>query len=187
MSKLIASLACRNASTRLYGKPLQNIDVKENLTILEYIIKCIQSYNAVDQIVLAISDSKENYPFIDIANKYKLKYVLGDDNDVLSRLIKSCKKGQGTDIFRVTTESPFSFHEIIDSTWDIHKKYDYDFSAVDDVPDGTGFEIISNKSLIKSWEKGEKKHRSELCSLYIRENISDFKVHVLVILLLYLY
>ena len=38
MRKLIASLACRNNSTRLYGKPLQNLDTKKNITILEYII-----------------------------------------------------------------------------------------------------------------------------------------------------
>ena len=177
MSKLIASLACRNASSRLYGKPLQNIDVKNNLSILEYMIKCIQLYNSVDQIVLAISESRENYAFIDIAKKYKLKYIIGDDYDVLSRLIKSCTEGQGTDVLRLTTESPFCYHEIIDSSWDIHKKYHYDFTALDNVPDGAGFEIISIKSLIKSWQKGQKKHRSELCSLYIRENISDFKVN----------
>ncbi len=29
MRKLVACLACRNEGTRLYGKPLQNLDVKK--------------------------------------------------------------------------------------------------------------------------------------------------------------
>ena len=33
--KLAAVLACRNTGSRLYGKPLQNLDVKNNYTILE--------------------------------------------------------------------------------------------------------------------------------------------------------
>ena len=37
--KLIAALACRNFSHRLYGKPLQNLDANKNVTILDYLIR----------------------------------------------------------------------------------------------------------------------------------------------------
>ena len=37
MRKLVACLACRNEGTRLYGKPLQNLDIKKNITIKNYL------------------------------------------------------------------------------------------------------------------------------------------------------
>ena len=40
--KLVAVLACRNTGSRLYGKPLQNLDVNKNYTILDNIIKCLK-------------------------------------------------------------------------------------------------------------------------------------------------
>ena len=48
--------------------------------------------------------------------------------------------------------------------------------SMDEIIDGCGFEIISLSALKKSHILGEKKHRSELCSLYIRENIKDFNI-----------
>ena len=36
--KLVAALACRNQGTRLYGKPLQNLDIDKGITILDYMI-----------------------------------------------------------------------------------------------------------------------------------------------------
>jgi spore coat polysaccharide biosynthesis protein SpsF (cytidylyltransferase family) len=46
----------------------------------------------------------------------------------------------------------------------------------DDVIDGCGFEIISLSALETSHAKGERKHRSELCTLYLRENHDQFSI-----------
>ena len=58
MRKLVACLACRNEGTRLFGKPLQNLDIKENLTILKYIIDSLKQIKIIDDIVLSISKNK---------------------------------------------------------------------------------------------------------------------------------
>jgi spore coat polysaccharide biosynthesis protein SpsF len=42
--------------------------------------------------------------------------------------------------------------------------------------DGCGFEIISLNALKTSHLNGSAKHRSEMCSLYIREHADSFKV-----------
>ena len=47
---------------------------------------------------------------------------------------------------------------------------------MDDVIDGCGFEIISMKALEDSHARGDKQHRSELCTLYIREYHEFFKI-----------
>ena len=36
--KLVAALACRNNGSRLFAKPLQNLDEKKNLKVIDYLI-----------------------------------------------------------------------------------------------------------------------------------------------------
>ena len=176
MRKLVACLACRNQGTRLYGKPLQNIDIVGKLTILEYMVNSIRKYDVVDEIVLGISEGIENVTFKDFAEKNSLRYIVGNEEDVLQRLIQSCERAGGTDIFRLTTESPFTYFEAISAAWGRHVTEGNDITALDNLPDGSGFEMIKLSAYKRSWEHGENKHRSELCSLYIRENKNDFKI-----------
>jgi spore coat polysaccharide biosynthesis protein SpsF len=176
MRKLVACLACRNNGTRLYGKPLQNLDIKERLSVLEYMLASIKQYKAVSEIVFAISKGVENNIFIDIARQHKLKYYVGSEEDVLDRLIKSAELAKGTDIFRLTTESPFTYFEAIEAAWKEHIDSNVDLTALDNLPDGSGFEMIKLDAYRQSWKQGELRHRSELCSLYIRENKNKFNI-----------
>jgi len=176
MRKLVACLACRNKGTRLFGKPLQNLDIEKSITILDYMIDAVKTYEPVSGIVLAISEGVENKIFEEVAKKHNIDWVYGDEEDVLGRVIKACNKLGGTDIFRLTTESPFTYFEAIDKAWEIHNIESNDMTALDNLPDGSGFEIINIDSYVKSWNEGQNKHRSEFCSLFIRENKSKFKI-----------
>ena len=49
-----------------------------------------------------------------------------------------------------------------------------DATFFDDVVDGCGFEIIKLGALKKAHKDGEDRHRSELCTLYLRENTDQF-------------
>lgn len=174
--RLVAALACRNQGSRLYGKPLQNLDVAESVRILDNIIACLQSLGCIDEIVLGISEGVDNEIFKDIASSKGLRHVVGDQNDVLSRLIQCGHLSGATDIFRVTSESPFLYFEPIKALWKKHQQETADATFMDDVVDGCGFEIISLEALERSHINGERKHRSELCTLYIRENLQNFRV-----------
>lgn len=176
MRKLVACLACRNNGSRLYGKPMQNLDIEKQFTVLDYIISAVKKYPAVDEVVLGISEGNDNLCFVDVAKKHDIRYIIGDEADVLQRLIQCCEKAGGTDIFRLTTESPFTCFEVISKAWEDHVTGGFDFTALDNLPDGSGFEITTLEAYKRSWEKGERKHRSELCSLYIRENKASFKM-----------
>mgnify|MGYP001566020963 CR=1 FL=1 len=176
MRKLVACLACRNQGTRLYGKPLQNLDIEKRLTVLEYMIASVRTYGVVSDIVLGISEGPDNIVFKDIANRNGVDFIVGSEEDVLQRLIQCCEKVNGTDIFRLTTESPFTYFEAIDKAWDEHVGESRDLTALDHLPDGSGFEIISLEAYKRSWERGKRKHRSELCSLYIRESKNEFNI-----------
>ena len=45
--KLIAALALRNQGSRLYGKPLQNLDVKKGITVLANILACLRTVSVL--------------------------------------------------------------------------------------------------------------------------------------------
>jgi len=177
--RLIAVLACRAEGSRLYGKPLQNLDPLTGVTILDQIIFSIKRKPSISSIVLAVSEGVANEPFYGVAQKHAIRSILGDPHDVLQRLIQGCRAEEGTDVFRVTTESPYMYHEAVEEAWDRHVQHGNDVTAVDGLPEGAHFEIYTLRALEKSHKHGDSRHRSELCSLYIREHRSDFKVEAI--------
>ena len=157
MRKLVACLACRNEGSRLYGKPLQNLDIKKKISILQYIIDCLKKTREINSIILAISNNIQNKIYEEIAKKNNINFIYGHEINVLSRLVKSCEKEKGTDLFRITTESPFFLFEKIPQLWNVHIKNNYDLTTIDDVPDGSGFEIVNLKAYKLSLKNGKKK------------------------------
>lgn len=175
--KLCAALAVRNRGSRLYGKPLQNLDTSSGVKIIDNIIDCLRTVECIDNIVLGIAKGNDENVFKEYAVTNELAFIKGDEIDVLSRLIECGESVGASDIFRVTSESPFpSFGKIADA-WHNHCQNKADATFYDDVVDGCGFEIIKLEALIKSYNFGEPRHRSELCTLYIRENIDSFVVN----------
>ena len=176
MRKLVAVLACRNPGTRLYGKPMQNLDIENGFTILDNIISCLSNFECIETVVLGISEGNDNLALVDYAKANQLSYIIGDEIDVLSRLIQCGDYASATDIFRTTSESPFPYFDMIESMWAKHCKNNNDATFLDDIIDGCGFEIIKLDKLKESHKKGQKKHRSELCTLFIREHEDDFQI-----------
>jgi N,N'-diacetyllegionaminate synthase len=174
LPKIAAVVACRVHSSRLFAKQLQII---ENTTILEMVIDQLKTSTLIDDIVLAISDRKGNEVFIEFAKQNNLKFILGDDKDVLKRLIDGAKIANAEIIFRITPENPYIYWEGIDQIIKEHISGNFDFSNLVDLPLGSGYEVINLNSLEISHQKGKDKHRSELCSLYINENQKKFKIN----------
>lgn len=174
--KLIAAIACRNSGSRLHAKPLQNLDIENGVRIIDQIIDTLKTIDCIDEIILGISSGEENQIFVKIAKEKDLDYIIGDEVDVLGRLIQCGNKGEATDIFRITSESPFLYYQGVDNLWNKHCEEESDATFFDDIIDGCGFEIIKLNALKKSHKIGEDKHRSELCTLFIRENRELFKI-----------
>ncbi|MDA9641733.1 acylneuraminate cytidylyltransferase [Alphaproteobacteria bacterium] len=174
--KLVAALACRSGGGRLYGKPLQFLSIETEVRIIDHIIRCLKSISCIDQIVLGIAEGVENKIFESIALANEVEFVVGSEEDVLARLIQCGLHGTATDIFRVTTESPFVHFEKVGFAWRRHLKNGNSATFLDEVIDGCGFEILKLEALEESHLRGERRHRSELCSLFIRENPQDFLI-----------
>lgn len=178
MRKLIAALACRVQGSRLYGKPLQHLDVEGKVTILDHLIALIQTVPQIQAVVLGISEGVANLPFVEVATRRGVGHIIGDERDVLQRLIQCGHHAQATDIFRVTTESPFFHYEMVESLWCQHVEAGNDVTTLDGLPEGCHFELYTMGALERSHRLGEARHRSEICNLYVREHLADFKVEV---------
>jgi spore coat polysaccharide biosynthesis protein SpsF len=174
--RLVAAIACRNQGSRLYGKPLQRLEVEKGVRIIDNIVDCLRTIPSIDEVVLGISEGTDSQIFIQIAEEKGLRYVVGDQIDVLSRLISCGKIAGATDVFRVTSESPFLYFEAVEDVWARHRSEGLDATFMWDIIDGSGFEISTLDTLVASHERGSGRHRSELCSLYVREHPDEFKV-----------
>lgn len=174
--RLVAALACRNQGSRLYGKPLQRLEVEKGVRIIDNIIDCLKTIRSIDEIVLGVSEGTDNQIFTEIADEKGLRYVVGDQIDVLSRLISCGQLAGATDIFRITSESPFLYFERVEDLWRQHQDEEADATFMWNIIDGAGFEFYTLGTLLASHQRGSAKHRSELCSLYVREHPEEFKI-----------
>ncbi len=172
--KVAAVIACRVDSSRLYAKPLQQVG---KYRILELLLNQIKKSTLINEIVLAISENPGNEAFVNFAKEHKLKFIRGNDKDVLKRLIDGAKYVNADVVFRITSENPFIYWEKIDLLIKKHVENNFDISYIHNVPLGVGYEIINLKALEISHKFGSRRHRSELCSLYIKEHKDSFKIH----------
>ena len=175
-NKLIAVLACRNQSNRLYGKPLQFIDKKNKVRVIDQIIFSLKKLDIFDDIILAIAKKNENLIYENIAKKHKIKFIYGPENNVIKRLILSANRCGANEIFRVTSESPFIYHNPIKKMLAIYRKSKLDAIFLDNIVDGSGFEIFSLDSMKESlkFAKGDAK---EHVTKYIRLNKNKFRIN----------
>jgi spore coat polysaccharide biosynthesis protein SpsF (cytidylyltransferase family) len=174
--RLIAGLACRLTGSRLYGKPLQA--VAPGVTILSQIVASIRAADVPAEVVLAIAESEENAALRIAAVDLGTPYVLGDEKDVLGRLIAAAEAHGATDLLRKTTESPFFEVDGMELAWERHVANENDITVVDHVPLGTAVEIYTVDALRRSHAEGRDEDRSELVSNYGRFNQRLFKVEL---------
>ena len=178
MRRLVAALACRVNGARLYGKPLQLLDIDGQMSILQHQINLLRQQPEIDQIVLGVSEGVGNQVFFDVARAAGITAIEGDERDVLRRLIQCADAARASDVFRVTTESPFPYFEAISEAWHRHLIGGNDLTVIDGVPEGSHFEIYTREALERSHRLGDARHRSEMCSLYVREHRQEFAVAV---------
>lgn len=174
--RLVAAIACRNQGTRLYGKPLQNLDVERGVRILDHILDNLSLLSCIDAVVLGIAEGDDNLAFVHLAERRGLRYVIGDEQDVLSRLIACGQIGEATDLFRITSESPFLYYEAVESHWKLHLAQGNDATFMDQIIDGCGFEIFSLSAAETAHRESTKPEHREHCTLFLRENDDRFRI-----------
>jgi spore coat polysaccharide biosynthesis protein SpsF len=171
--RINAIIAARMYSQRMYGKPMKKLEGKP---IIEHVIDRLNKCQMIDDIILAISENEENGIFVEFADRKGLKYIIGDENDVLERIFKAALENKTDLIVRVTSENPLIYVEEVDKLIKFHIDNKCDFTYLDNLPIGCIIEVISFEALKKSYELGSNKHHSELVTLYINEHPESFNI-----------
>lgn len=170
--KVVAVLACRAQSIRLYAKPLQLVGDRP---ILKHLIDRLDQVQGIDGMVMAISDGNENLAFVEVANEWGLPYIVGDEEDVLSRYLQAAHYAGTEVVLRVTTENPFIYYENLDELILHHMNTAADLTVCEMLPDGALAEVINVSALERAHEGGGQLHH-EHSTLFIFENPDVFKI-----------
>jgi spore coat polysaccharide biosynthesis protein SpsF len=174
--RLVAVLPCRCNSTRLWGKPLQPIAA--GIGICEYLALTLARVQCVSEVRLAIAAGPGQEALVGLAERVGLPYLVGSEEDVLGRVIACAHEAGATDVLRKTSEDPFLHVAMLEAAWNSHVEHGNDVTALDLVPEGTGFEIFTAAALVRCHERGDAQDREHIAN-YARFHQSEFAVEIL--------
>ena len=168
-------------STRLPGKSLLTL-AGEPLVgrILERVKKC----KNIDQIVLAIPNTKENDPLDEIGKEYSVSTFRGSEFNLLERYYKAAKFSSADYVVRLpadnATPEPSEIDKIIDHHISLNRAgFSSNLSSFfgSNYPDGIGAEIFDFNLLEEAYKKENDKQKLEHVHLnffdYSREKAVD--------------
>jgi spore coat polysaccharide biosynthesis protein SpsF len=151
----------------LAGKPL-----------LEHLFERLLSVGELDAVVLATSTANENKVLVELAEQTNVGVFAGDEDDVLGRHVEVARRWSADHLVRVTGDNPLTDLTLVRSltTHHLREEADYTYVPGDALFMGILPEVISREALEVSHREGEDRHRSELVTLFIKENPSRFRI-----------
>jgi spore coat polysaccharide biosynthesis protein SpsF len=132
----------------------------------------------LDGLVLATSAAPENAVLVELAERMGVGVFAGDEDDVLGRYVEVTRKWSADHLVRVTGDNPLTDLSLVRDLTALHleRGADYTYVPGDALLMGILPEVISREALEVSHRDGEDRHRSELVTLYIKENPSRFRI-----------
>jgi len=173
--KISAIIQARMTSTRLPGKVLMNIGGK---SMVWHVVNRLKHSKKLDDIILAIPDTKKNDILEKFAKDSKVKYFRGSEEDVLSRYYETAKKFKCDVIVRITSDCPLIDPKIVDLLIEkyLSSNVDYTKALMTTFPRGLDVEVFDFKALKKAYRKAKEPYQREHVTPYIYENTKIFKV-----------
>lgn len=160
------------------GKVLKKIC---NKTVLEHDIDRLKRVNNINKIIIATTTLEKDDLIVEEADRLKVAYYRGSEEDVLSRYYYAAKENNADIIVRVTSDCPLIDSEvtekIIQYYLDNDDKYDYVSNTIDRTyPRGLDTEVFSFKALEKAFNKATSQRDREHVTPYIWDNFNIFKL-----------
>ena len=173
MSKVFCVVSARMRSRRCPGKVIAPLAGRP---LLEHLLERLLSVKELDGVVLATSDAPENGVLVELADWLGVGVFAGDEEDVLGRYVEVARRWQADNVVRVTADNPLTDLSLVRSLVALHQREGADYTYVpgDALLMGILPEVIARKALEESHRDGEDRHRSELVTLYIKENPERF-------------
>ncbi len=175
--KIAVFIQARINSARLPGKIFFNLCEKSILIhIIERIRKLEKYYNYLVALVPVdelekIQTHLKKYPEIII--------FPGDPENVLKRFHDANKKINADIIIRATGDNPLIDISHLKKALLYHIRNNSDYTYYNNLPLGTGTEILTRETLEMCYKKSSESYHFEHVTPYIRENGDLFNIHVL--------
>lgn len=174
--KISAIIQARMTSTRLPDKVLMDI---RGEPMLWHVINRLTYVKKLDDIILAIPNTKENDILERFAKDNKVKYFRDNEEDVLSRYYQAAKIFKCDIMARVTADNPLIDPQIMDLVIEKHLDSKADYTSNDlkrTFPMGLKAEVFNFKSLEKAYEEAKEDYQREHVTPYIYEHPEKFKL-----------
>ncbi|OGL41967.1 MAG: hypothetical protein A2161_00505 [Candidatus Schekmanbacteria bacterium RBG_13_48_7] len=169
--RVVAIIQARMGSLRLPGKVLAEIDGE---TVLSHIINRIKRVNLIKDVIVAVTPDPADEAIIKESSRLKVPSVIGDSYDVLARFRMAARIMRAETIVRITADNPLISSEILTRLINVRKKYNYDYVIMENLPVGTGAEVLTMRTLIMLDRITSLQRHREHVTLYIKENPNDF-------------
>ena len=173
--KFDAIIEARMNSSRLPGKILKKIN---GISFIELLIKRLSLTKSIDNIYVATTNNKKDDKLIKVLKKNKIKYFRGSENNVLERVIKTCRKFKSKNIVMITGDCPFIDYNLVEQCIQTYKTNNVDIvgnALIRSFPDGMDTQVLSYKILIDSSKRVFHKKHLEHSTLFIRNNPLIYK------------
>ena len=145
MKKIDIIIEARSTSSILKRKHLFKF---QNKTLIEILIKRLKKLKKINRIILATTSNKEDDDLVKEAKKQKVLIFRGSENDVLGRIIKTCKKFNVKNICRITGDCPLIDISYIEILINNYLKNDLDYLSNGlSLPKGQGGSIFKFDAL----------------------------------------
>ena len=171
-----AIIQARIRSTRLPGKVLKIVEGKP---LIFYVIERLKKAKRVQNIILAIPDTKENDALEAYAKKNNILYFRGSENDVLSRFYFAAKKFGSKNILRVCGDRPLLDPDLIDFVINKYIECDADYISTrikHTFPEGLTVEVFKSSALEEVFKNAKEPSQREHVTPYIYANAQKFNI-----------
>lgn len=168
-------VTARMASSRCPGKAVAPLSGRP---LLSHLLERMASVWGAEHVVLATSESPDNGVLIELAEELGIASFAGDEDDVLGRHVAVGQDHRARHLVRVTGDNPLTDIGLIRRLTKLHieRAADYTYVPGEALLMGILPEVVSLSALERSHRDGDDRHRSELVTLYIKENPGKFSI-----------
>jgi len=165
-------LQVRLGSTRLPRKAILEIEGKALIT------HAMESLSAVPADCRALlTDSDSSNALAPLAEACGFNLFTGSADDVLNRYVSAARLYKIDTIIRATGDNPLVDAEAAGLILKSHLECGADYSGFDDMPLGTGVEVLESTALIKAEDESKEAYDHEHVSPYLYKNPEIFHIN----------
>lgn len=172
--KISAIIQARMTSARLPGKVLTNIEGKP---MVWHVVNRLKYSKNLNEIILAIPDTRKNDILEKFAEDNKIKYFRGSEKDVLYRYYEAAKKFKCDVTVRITSDCLLIDPRIVDMVIEKHLNSGADYTSnifKRTFPRGLDTEVFNFEVLEEAYKEAKEPYQREHVTPYIRENPKSF-------------